>query len=83
MVEFQGLDNKLSCSMSQQGSGELNIGLYRGNYLVTAFADENGNSDWDLGTLEPFRFAEPGWVVADTLRIRARFEHSGLSFRFK
>lgn len=83
VVDFQGMRNKLHYSMKQLGSGSFDIKLYPDQYLVTAFADLNGDGEWELGSLSPFKFAEPGWVEPDTIRIRARFEHSGYQFEFR
>jgi hypothetical protein len=65
------------------GPGPLRWSLYPDKYLVRAFADDNRNGRWDLGSLLPFRFAEPGWAVRDTVRIRARFEHTDYRFEFE
>jgi uncharacterized protein (DUF2141 family) len=83
VINFQGLRNKLSYSLKQSGSGPFDIKLYPDQYQVTAFADLNGDDKWELGSLSPFGFAEPGWVEPDTIRIRARFEHSGYQFEFR
>lgn len=83
IVDFEGIHNKLRYRLEQVGGGAFELRMYPDKYLVNAFKDENGNGTWDLGSLDPLEFSEPGWVVSDTLRIRPRFEHSGIRFDFR
>ena len=83
LIQLKGLQHKLRYDLLQVGGGEFDWQLYPDKYRGQAFADKNNNRRWDLGSLSPFQFSEPGWIVADTIRIRARFEHSGYQFNFQ
>ncbi|MFH2057069.1 MAG: Ig-like domain-containing protein [bacterium] len=76
VVLLSGLGKHLEYEFSGLRTGEYNWQLYPDNYLLRAYADNNGNGAWDLGTLNPFSFAEPGWTLPDTVRVRARFEYT-------
>jgi hypothetical protein len=82
-LELQGLRHRLHYGFGAVDSGAFSWKLYPDRYTVTAYSDHNANGRWDLGSLRPFEFAEPAWIVADTVRIRARFEHSGQRFEFR
>jgi hypothetical protein len=83
IVDFEGIRNKQHYRLKQNGGGSFELRMYPDKYLVNAFMDENENESWDLGSIDPLEFAEPGWVVSDTLRIRPRFEHSGIRYDFR
>jgi hypothetical protein len=80
---LQGLYNKMEYTFSHSGVEHYHWQLYPDSYTLYAFADQNHNRRWDLGTLIPLSFAEPGWIVADTIKIRARFEREGFDLNFK
>lgn len=54
-----------------------------GKYLLNGFIDRNGNGRQDLGRLNPFEFSETVSNYPDTIRVRSRFETSGIEFIFK
>ena len=54
-----------------------------GKYLLSGFIDKNGNGSQDLGRLNPFEFSETVSNYPDTIRVRSRFETSGIEFIFK
>jgi hypothetical protein len=78
-VTFQllGLSRKMKYTFTHMGTGHYRWQLYPDSYTLYAFADQNHNKRWDLGTLSPLSLAERGWIVADTIKIRARFEREG------
>ena len=80
---LQGLSRKMKYSFSHNGTEHYRWQLYPDSYTLYAFADQNRNRRWDLGTLEPLSFAERGWIVADTIKIRARFEREGFDLNLK
>jgi hypothetical protein len=83
IVRLQGLYRKLSYTFVQTMSGDYSWQLYPDSYTLYAFADRNHNRRWDYGSLAPFMFAEPGWVLPDTVKVRARFTHEGFDLGFK
>ncbi len=82
-LRFAGITRKLVYTRSQTGSGTFKLTMYPDMYTVTAFADRNRNGRWDNGSLLPFGYAEPGWIVPDTLRVRARFDTEGFDLDLK
>ncbi len=80
---LQGLSRKMKYSFSHSGTEHYRWQLYPDSYTLYAFADQNRNRRWDLGTLAPLSFAERGWIVADTIKIRARFEREGFDLNLK
>lgn len=74
-VVFAGATRKQQYFLREQVAGAFKLSLYPDLYTVTAFSDANGNDRWDGGSLRPFGFAERGWLVADSVRVRARFDH--------
>ncbi len=82
-VTFTGLARKIVYRHAQSSSGRFSLTMYPDQYTVTAFSDRNHNGRWDYGSLAPFNYAEPGWIVPDTLRIRARFDTEGFDLELK
>jgi len=52
--------------------------LLPGRYLISAFLDLDGNSNFSWGRPIPFIPAEPFWVSQDTVMIRSRWETGGV-----
>jgi len=52
--------------------------LLPGMYLLDAFVDVNLNGSYDYGSYKPFEYAEPFHFSNDTLRVRKRWETSGV-----
>ncbi|NOX89492.1 MAG: Ig-like domain-containing protein [Calditrichaeota bacterium] len=48
-----------------------------GEYLLDGFIDLNENSEYDAGSVLPFRFAEPFRFMTDTIKVRKRWETAG------
>lgn len=44
-----------------------------GKYVITGFLDENNNSLWDYGQVQPWKKPEIRFTLPDTLRVRARW----------
>ena len=82
-VTFTGIARKIVYTHVQSANGTFALAMYPDQYTVAAFADRNKNGRWDYGSLVPFGFAEPGWVVPDTLRVRARFDTEGYDLELK
>jgi len=64
------------------GSSRFRTELLPGYYSISAFLDRNNNGDYDFGSLIPYRLAEPFTVQADTIRVRTRFESTGVIVEF-
>ena len=68
----------LSQSLNER---KFNFDLPPGKYLMKGYLDRNNNNFFDLGKLYPFSFAERSIISSDTVRVRARFETSGIIFK--
>ncbi|MDF1545072.1 MAG: Ig-like domain-containing protein [bacterium] len=62
---------------------EFNLDLPAGSYRMTGFVDRNRNGRRDAGSLEPLTYSETYSVYPDTVKVRARFETTGLEFEIK
>lgn len=51
-----------------------------GEYQLQGFVDKNKNGRFDNGWLTPFHFCEPFTFSEDTIRVRKRWETSGIKF---
>ncbi len=80
-LRFVGTNRKREYRLDSQISGVFSLKLYPDLYRLLAFEDRNGNHRWDYGTLVPFALSERGWIAADSVRVRARFDHE--DFRIK
>ncbi|UCD94630.1 MAG: Ig-like domain-containing protein [Candidatus Zixiibacteriota bacterium] len=54
-----------------------------GNYFLGGFIDRNLNGSQDHGVLFPFKYGETSSFYPDTVKIRARFETTGVEFNFR
>jgi len=59
----------------------FNFELPPGKYVLDGFIDKNVNGVQDFGGLFPFRYSETSAHYPDTIRVRARFETSGIEFK--
>ena len=57
--------------------------LPAGRYTVWAYEDFNLNSNYDTGSLIPFRFSERLAISNDTLTVRSRWETAGAHLNFR
>jgi len=91
----KGLDsNSIAYLTAQNVSGDMrltkavnkakfNFTLPSGKYFLSGFIDKNANGAYNAGSLRPFRLAETISFSPDTIRVRTRFETSGLMLEFK
>ncbi len=56
--------------------------LPEGEYLLSAYLDLDKNERYSKGGLHPFVYSEPFLFSADTIKVRKRWEKSGLKFYF-
>jgi len=54
-----------------------------GEYIVSAFIDEDGNKKFSLGNLYPFVPSELKVFSPDTVSVRSRWETEGVDLKFK
>ncbi len=82
-IILNGIVRKLQYTFLHQGTAPYRWELYPDSYTLYSYADKNHNHRWDLGSLIPFTYAEPAWIEADTIKIRARFEREGFDLKIK
>ncbi len=56
--------------------------LPEGKYLMDGYLDLDKNNKYSAGQLFPFHFSEPFFFAADTIKVRKRWEKSGILFKF-
>lgn len=57
--------------------------LKAGKYILWMFSDMDRDQEYNLGSLEPFRFADHFTVSDDTVKVRERWDTAGTIIRFK
>jgi len=61
----------------------FNIDVLSGSYLLSAHVDSNNDDEFDNGSVNPHRYAETLANYPDTIKVRARFETTGIIFDIK
>jgi len=56
--------------------------LPQGKYRLDGYLDLDKNNKYSAGHLFPFRFSEPFYFAKDTIKVRKRWEKSGILFKF-
>ncbi len=82
-LRFVGANRKREYRLENQISGVFSLKLYPDLYRIIAFEDRNDNHRWDFGSLLPFAFSERGWIAADSVRVRARFDHEDFPIKLE
>ncbi len=62
---------------------EFKLDIPAGSYRLTGFVDRNNNGRRDAGSLYPYTYSESYAIYADTIKVRARFETTGIEFEIK
>ena len=83
IVEVVNLQNRSAVQrVVPTGQPYLIPHIPEGQYRLSAVLDINGNGKQDLGQSNPFQFAEPSLLYADTIRVRKRWTTDGINFLF-
>ncbi len=64
------------------GRTRFSAELFPGYYTVWAFLDRDRDGVYSQGSVVPFRLSEPFVAPSDTVRVRSRFESTGLMLSF-
>lgn len=64
-------------------AGEFSIDVPAGKYALSCYVDSDGNGKRTLGSIFPFQLSETFAAHPDTIRVRTRFETSGIELRIK
>lgn len=83
VIELSGQRNRFYYRFESVTDSAYSWTLYPDTYRITGYFDQNKDGRWNLGSIKPFRYAEPGWMADDSVRVRARFEHEGKVLRFE
>lgn len=62
---------------------KFNIDVLSGSYLLSAHVDSDNNNKYANGSINPFKYAETIANYPDTIKVRARFETTGIIFDIK
>lgn len=82
ILSFRKLDNDRLFDLPVS-SKTFSIALPPGKYLLSGFLDSDDDARRGKGSLLPFVFSETTSEYPDTIRVRARFETSGIQMEFK
>jgi hypothetical protein len=81
-MEARATAGKLSALRSAPLDTTVQWELPSGSWIVSAWFDLDGDHRWSPGAVDPFEFAEPRVLVADTLHVRERFTLEDVLIRF-
>lgn len=71
--------NQTTRQVSVKRSGQYEVTkLLQGTYVLEAFSDRDGNKKFSHGRIAPFFPSERFGIASDTVRVRARWETSGV-----
>ncbi len=56
--------------------------LTAGEYQIGGFNDLDKNNSYSYGTLFPFKYSEPVFINPDTIKVRKRWEFSGIKINY-
>jgi len=56
--------------------------LMPGYYTISAFLDHGSDSVYNFGKVTPYELSEPFTILSDTVRVRMRFESTGITIKF-
>ncbi|MFH2050144.1 MAG: Ig-like domain-containing protein [bacterium] len=59
------------------------LDVLSGSYIMVAHVDSDNNNEFANGSIKPFRYAETIANFPDTIKVRARFETTGIIFDIK
>jgi len=82
MLSLKRVDGNGSLAQPVFGK-RFSIEAPAGKYFLEGFADADSNGVRGLGSVSPYRFAEPSARFPDTITVRSRFETSGISFQIR
>ena len=69
-------------SIQRQGAGPFIFNrVAEGRYLIDGYLDLDKNGKYSYGKINPFEYAEPFYYNTDTLRVRKRWETSGINIK--
>ncbi len=84
IAESVDLPQKQTRSVHLEKAGPFTIGkVIEGKYTISGFQDADGNGRYSYGTPFPFTGSERFGVVADTVRVRARWAMEGVLLRVR
>ena len=64
-------------------TGSFLIDVPAGKYALSGFVDSDGDGKRSLGSIYPYQYSETFAVYPDTIRVRTRFETSGIELQIK
>ena len=62
---------------------KFKLDVLSGSYIMSAHVDSDNNNEFANGSIKPFRYAETIANFPDTIKVRARFETTGIIFDIK
>ncbi len=61
----------------------FNVAVVSGSYILSAHIDSDNNKEFTSGSVKPFKYSETITNYPDTVKVRARFETTGIIFDIK
>lgn len=75
-------DKKTDSLFLSRGQLEYSKELLPGYYTISGYIDKNSNNIYDIGSIIPYKISEPFTIHPDTIRVRSRFNSSGVVIEF-
>ena len=82
LIEFLKLDSKQRFEQAVD-QGTFHVELPAGKYLMWGLIDADHDGEISDGRWSPFSLSETVGIYPDTIKVRARFETSGIEFRIE
>jgi hypothetical protein len=77
-----GIGNRFSDTLRTH-AGPFRVDLPSGSYSLSGFIDSDNDGKQGRGGVWPYRLAETSAISTDTVKVRARFETTGIKFTFR
>ena len=79
LVSFRSVQGGAATELRlEPGRFQFRADLLPGYYTLSAFLDRNDNGIYDYGSISPYELAESFTFGSDTVRVRTRFESTGI-----
>jgi len=84
IIELSGIPRGKGAFRTEIPSpGPYSVEVPKGDYLVSAFEDRDGDGTFNYGSPHPFSPSERFVLYPDTVHVRARWESSGIDLNFR
>lgn len=81
-LTLTNIDNKTDYKLKVTNN-KFKLDVISGRYIMSAHIDSDNDNEFGNGSIKPFKYAETIANFSDTIKVRARFETTGIIFDIK